>query len=111
MIRAHSHFRDANEKWMKRMKKIAIPAAALAALLAFGLPRQVPDASGPLAFISASAAYADRAGRVDNRHDAIREHRVKRRGRIGAKPAGSSAGQCAVSTAMIGMSLNCLGPA
>lgn len=59
------------------MKKIAIPAAAFAALLAFGLPLQGPDASGPLAAISASAAYADRADRVDDRRDAIREHRRK----------------------------------
>ncbi len=58
------------------MNKIALPAAAFAALLAFGLPLQTPGSTGPLAAISASAAQADRADRVERRDD-IRDHRKK----------------------------------
>ena len=58
------------------MNKIALPAAAVAFLLAFGLPVQPQSVFGPMAIISASAAHADRADRVERRED-IREHRKK----------------------------------
>ena len=49
------------------MTRFALPAAAFAALLAFGLPMQGPEGSGQTALItalSAPAAQADRADRV-----------------------------------------------
>lgn len=58
------------------MNKIALPAAAFAALLAFGLPLASPNASGLLTAISAPAAQADRADRVERR-EAIRDHKKK----------------------------------
>lgn len=58
------------------MKKIALPAAAFAGLLAFGLPLQTPGTSGLFDVISATAAQADRADRAERR-DVVRGYRKK----------------------------------